>query len=371
MNKIWKIGIVHDTAAKGRGGHGLHLAFHNLPNVEITALADANPDGWPAVGAQRNYATYQEMIEQEKLDIVVLWSRLPGDHIEPVKMAAEKGIHVLCEKPLTASLHEADEMIRLAEEKQIKIGVAHLGRYALVFQTLKKMIENGDIGRPLTFYGRGKEDDRGGGEDMTVLGTHILDQGRYFFGTPEYVFANVMANGCPVTAADRSETTESVGAVAGDEIMAYFKFPGGVNGIFESRKKLSSRGVRMGVTIAGTTGSLSMRYDEDRKLRLSRSPFPPEDEAVFEEVPLYEERVIPEAGEVIFENQSGPARYFGINNRFAAWDLMRAIEKDRQPLSSIYDARAVLEMIYGVYASHLSGQAMHLPLENRNHPLGS
>lgn len=370
MDKLWKIGIVHDTGVKGLGGHGLHLAFHNLPNVGITALADSNPDGWTEVNALHNYTSYQEMLEKEKLDILVLWSRLPGDHFEPIKLAAARGIHVLCEKPLTTSLREADEMIRLAEQCRIKIAVAHLGRYALVFQTLKKMIENGDIGRPLTFYGRGKEDKRGGGEDMIVLGTHILDLGRYFFGMPEYVFADVMVNGRPMMVSDRSETSEPIGAVAGDEIMAYFKFSGGVNGIFESRRNLSERGIRMGVTVAGTTGSLSVRYDEERKLRFSRSSLPPEDETVYEEVPLFEERRIPGAGDIIFENESGTSRYFGINNRFAAWDLLSAIREDRQPQSSIYDARAVLEMIYGVYASHLDKRAVRFPLASRNNPIG-
>ncbi len=367
MSKIWKIGIVHDTGVKGKGGHGLHLAFHNLPGVEITALADSNPAGWPAVNAQRNYTTYQEMLEKEKLDILVLWSRLPGDHFEPIKMAVAKGIHVICEKPLTASLREADELIRLG---RVKIAVAHLGRHAAVFRTMKKMIEDGAIGRPLTFYGRGKEDERGGGEDMMVLGTHILDLGCYFLGLPESVFANVMTEGRPTRPEDRINPSEPVGPVAGDDIMAYFKFPGGVNGIFESRKGLSARGVRMGVTVVGTTGTLSVRYDQERKLRLSRSPFPPEDEAAFEEIELCEERTIPEAGDIIFENTSGTARYFGINNRFAAWDLMQAIEENRRPAADIYDARTVLEMIYGVYESHFSGRAVTFPLINRNHPLG-
>ena len=44
-------------------------------------------------------------------------------------------------------------------------------------------------------------------------------------------------------------------------------------------------------------------------------------------------------------------------NHFAAWDLIRAIEEDRLPVSNIYNARKTLEMIYGIYASHLKAGA--------------
>ena len=64
-----------------------------------------------------------------------------------------------------------------------------------------------------------------------------------------------------------------------------------------------------------------------------------------------------------------PSRYFADNNRFAAWDLLQAIEEDRQPRSSVYDAIHVLEMIHGIYASSLTRRAVAFPLSDRSHPL--
>ena len=118
--------------------------------------------------------------------------------------------------------------------------------------------------------------------------------------------------------------------------------------------------------MAGTEGILSVRYDNDRKLRLSRTQFPPEDEAAYEEVPLVETRVIPGAEEL---RDFGFLWYFRDNNRFVAWDLLCAIEEDRQPLASAYDARAALEMIYGAYSSQLAGRVIPLPLTDRENPL--
>lgn len=57
------------------------------------------------------------------------------------------------------------------------------------------------------------------------------------------------------------------------------------------------------------------------------------------------------------------------SNRFAAWDLIGAIEENRQPVATIDDARTALVMVYGIYASHFAGKRIHFPLVGREHPL--
>ena len=52
------------------------------------------------------------------------------------------------------------------------------------------------------------------------------------------------------------------------------------------------------------------------------------------------------------------------------WDLRRAIAEDRQPASNVYNARQALEMIYGIYASHLARRVISFALADRAHPLG-
>lgn len=372
-----KVGIVYDSSQKSKGHHGTHFAFTGLPGVEIV-LADPNPEGMAArmqaIGAARRYADYREMLAAETLDVVVVCSRLPGDHFPVIRAAAERGCHILCEKPLTDSLAEADAIAALAERHSIKIAVAHLARHARVFRTMKRMIERGEIGRPLTFYGRGKEDERGGGEDLVVLGTHILDIGLYLFGRPEYVFADVSVDGRPITTGDCTPPTEPIGLCAGDAVRASFRFPQGVQGAFESRRGLCTGPVRMGVTVVGTRGALAVRYDEARHLRICRAPFVPEDEMHFEILDLPpEDRTLPfSAAPLDYENHGPqPARYFADNNRFAAWDLLQAVEEEnRQPQASVHDAVHVLEMIYGIYASSLSRRGIPFPLGERTHPLG-
>lgn len=374
MKTPWKVGIIFDTAGHGRGSHGTHLAFRGLPGVEIAALADSRLDGieerMNEAGAARHYQNWREMLDREELDIVVLGSREPGDHLEVIECAAAHGCHILCEKPMAADLETADRIVALATAGRIKIAIAHLGRYSLIFRTMKKLIEAGAIGRPLTFYGRGKEDERGGGEDLMVLGTHILDLGCYLFGAPETVTGHVYTAGRPLQRTDRTPTSEPIGPAAGDDIFAFFRFPGGINGLFESRRNLfQGKQVRMGITVAGSEGALAMRYDDgERFLRITHSPFPPEDEAHFEKVPLQEEWTIPGA-EPIDYAKCRYMKYFVDNNRFAAWDLLQAITEDRPPLASAADARLVQEMIQGIYASQLAGGTLRFPLSDRKHPL--
>ena len=369
-----RIGIVYDTTIPGRGGHGTHFAFKGLPGVEIAALADSNTDKlaerMAKMDAKRHYATWQELLDHEQLDIIDVCSRIPGDHFDVICAALRRGISVLCEKPLVSTLEEADEIVRLAKANNARVCVAHLARYALVFKTMKELILQGKIGRPLTFYGRGKEDNRGGGEDLLVLGTHILDVGCFLFGHPSSVYAEITQHGAPLKRTDRIETTEPLGIVAGTDLFSTFAFPNEVRGVFESRRGLYKETVRMGVTVAGTEGCLSMRYDNVRALRFTPSPYPPEDESHFEVIPLQETREIPGATPLDFTlmPDGGVNRYFIVNNRFAAWDLLQSIDENREPIASAAEAAVTMELINGMYESEFTRQRIPLPLTDRTSP---
>jgi len=384
MSKIWKVGIVKDKSKPSLGLHATHVAFRGLPDVEVVGLVDSNTDDIEQklsfTQAKRHYLTLQDMLDNESPDIVVLCSRHPYDHLEQIRAVAERGCHIYCEKPISVTLPEADEIVGLAEKHGIKIAMAHYCRYDLPHLTMKKMVEAGDIGDPITIYGRGKNDHRGGGEDLITLGTHILDLETFFFGTPEYVFGDVTTNGRPITRDDVNEATvEPIGPAAGDEVFAYFRFPGGVRGVFESKRGLrdGTPASHMGITVIGTKGTLSIRFEDGksaiRPLRISRLPGPPEDESEFEVVPLTEYRTIPGAEPLDYslcgQTDIPHAKLFLTSNRFAVWDLMRAIEENRQPVSNIYNARLAVEMIQAIYASSLSRTVVTFPLEDRTHPL--
>lgn len=385
--KNWKIGIVKDTSAPMLGLHGLHNAFRGLPGVEVVAHVDSNPENiqekMKFSCAKKHYLNYVEMLDHEDLDIVVLCSRHPADHFEQIKVAAERGINIYCEKPMTFSLKEADAIIELAGKHHIKICMAHPSRYALAFRTMKAMIESGEIGTPLSVYGRGKCDHRGGGEDLIVLGTHILDLETFFCGAPEFVWADITTTGKPIVKTDRAKTVEPLGPVAGENIYSVFRFPGGVNGIFESRRGLYDYDNdinNMGISVTGTAGTLAMLFDDrinssKRHLRISRHAPQPDGLDCFEDVQLKEDRLIPGAEPLDYSFCGGldipVAPFFLEANRFAAWDLIQSIKENRLPVSNQYNGRLAVEMISGIYASHLARKTIYFPLADRNYPLGN
>jgi predicted dehydrogenase len=375
---MFRVCISQDTGGGRFGGHLTQYAFTGLPGAEVAALADSNPEAekrYQLTGAKKLYRSFTEMVEREKPDIVVLCSRLPGEHCEQMKFALSRGCHVLCEKPLAETLPQADELAALAHETGKLVQMAHLARFAPAFREMKRMIGAGEIGRVLTCYLRGKEDCRGGGEDMMVLGTHILDAAAWIFGMPEQVWSDIRWQGRPITARDVLETSEPVGLCGGDEVFSLYRFPGGVNGVFESRRVIKKGADRFGITVCGTAGTLSIRYIGDRALRICRDfPTPPEDQAAFRTVELPEVPPIPGAFPLDHERLGidmarGDHRYFAENNRRAAWNLLRAIEGKEPLTAGIDSALASLEMITGAYRSAVDRAPVVFPLVDRRHPL--
>jgi hypothetical protein len=194
----------------------------------------------------------------------------------------------------------------------------------------------------------------------------------FFLGAPLSVMADIQIAGRPATAADIHEPTEPVGPVAGDNLLAVFNFAGGVRGLFESRKGLAGRGkaddTLMGLAIVGTEGTLSLRFSDFRRsdLKISRCAVAPDDDAAYEVIPVLDERAIPGVAPADFSLCGQPdiprAPMFVTAVRYAAWDLLQAIESDRQPLSNVTNACTVSEMIAAVYASHFEGRRITWPI---------
>src|SRR5262249_16936119 len=148
-------------------------------NVTVVAVADEDAAGRAAaqrrLGARNAYADYRQMLRQERPEIVAVGPRWLDCHRDMVVACAEARASIFLEKPLCRHLQEADEMIVACERHHVKLAIAHQTRYSPRLQRIKELIDGGRIGDILELRGRGKEDRRVGGEDMMVLGTHIMD----------------------------------------------------------------------------------------------------------------------------------------------------------------------------------------------------
>jgi len=217
------------------------------------------------------------------------------------------------------------------------------------------------LGDILELRGWGKEDRRGGGEDLMVLGTHIMDLMRFFAGDAQWCFANVRDGRKPVTKNEVRDGAEGIGPLAGDEIHAMYHFGGTTMGYFSTQRVRHGASKRFGLQVFGTKGILTMTTGALPAIWFVEDPSwqPGRSKARW--------KYISSAGINKPETLSDPNHRFG--NRLIALDLLRAIETNTQPKGSMYDGRAALEMILAVYESHRLNAPVEFPLKNRSHPL--
>lgn len=364
MAKKYKVAVIGRTG-KGNYGHGLDVVWNSFENVEIVAVADENPkgreDAQKRLKAKTAYADYREMLAKENPNIVSVADRFLDSHRDMVVACAEHKASIFLEKPMAKNLAEADEMVLACERNHVKLAIAHQTRYSPKMALVKKLIQEGLLGDILEMHGRGKEDSRGGGQDLMVLGTHIMDLMRYFAGDAKSCTARIFQDGKPAHRSQITEGGEGMGPILGNQIWASYAFENGILGTFGTHKAKFGSGQRFGLFIYGskgvmhlTTGGLGTAWFLDNP-----SWSPVRNKINWQEI----------STNGIGKPETMKDGGLGLGNQFIVQDLFEAIEKDRQPIGSIYDGRAALEMIMAVYESFRVGNSVELPLKNRKHPL--
>ncbi len=364
MAKTYRVAVIGRTG-KGDYGHGLDTVWTAVDNVEIVAVADDDDKGRAAAAsrlkAKNAYADYRQMLDKEKPQIVSVAARWPDCHEEMVVACARAGASVFLEKPMARTLAEADAMVRACETHHVKLAIAHQTRYSPRLARVRELIGEGRLGDLVELRGRGKEDARGGGQDLMVLGTHIFDLIRLLAGDPRWCFARVTQNAKPVTKSDVREGGEAMGPVAGDHIHAVYGLANNIIASFGTQKAKHGAGSRFGLHIHGTKGVVMLTTGSLPAVWFLDDPswFPGRSKAPWQEVTS--------AG----LGKPEPLKDGGLNmgNGWIVKDLIESIEQDRQPLGNMYDGRAALEMILAVYESHRKNAPVEMPLKTREHPL--
>ena len=354
----YRVAVIGRTG-RGNYGHGLDVVWRQIANAQIVAVADENEAGRIAaqkrLGAKNAYADYRDMLKKERPQIVSVADRHLDQHRDMVNACAEAGANIFLEKPMCRTLAEADEMVAACERHHVKLAIAHQTRYSPRLQRIKEMIAAGQLGDILELRGRGKEDSRAGGQDLMVLGTHILDLMRFVAGEARWCLARVGIAGkervTPITKADVREGGEGMGPVAGDHIVAEYGFDKGIVGHFATQKVTRRPGEqdRFGLAIFGTRGVIQLTTGSLPAAYFLADPgwFPGRCRAAWQE--------ITSAG--IGKPETLKDGGLGQGNVWIVRDLVEAIERDRQPKGSMYDARGALEMIMAVYDSQRQGRA--------------
>lgn len=355
------------STGRGNYGHGHDTVFLGLEGVELVAVADDNAQGLEAAGkrtkAPRLYRDYREMLAKEKPFVVAIGPRWVDQRVAMIEAAAGAGCHIYCEKPLAGNLADADRIVRACERAKVKLAVAHQSRAAPPVRSALAQLRQGKFGKLIRMRARGKEDTRGGGEDLIVLGTHVLDLATLFAGGPRWVSANVTVAGRPAALADKRRPTEPVGMIVGDAIGACYGFDEGVVATFHSRANVARPGrTPFGLVLECTEATVCIRSGEVF-LYPSSTQVPENSKFSWQKLWVEDWHFFP-------DHKPRPmGDWLHRGNQIHVRDLLRAAVEDRSPISSGIDARWALEMIQGVYAAHFAGRQLPLPLENRQHPL--
>ena len=186
----------------------LHLAaIAGNPRARLVATCDIVPERAQAAaerfGAESHSTDFAQLFRSGTLDAVSLC--LPHHlHAQAIVAAAEAGLHVVCEKPISTTPEDADLAIAACERAGVRLGVCYQNRYNLASQALRKAVDAGRFGRLLqagiTFQNRKSPDyyttddwhgrwaTEGGGA-LTTQAIHTMDLMLWLMGQPRSVQA--------------------------------------------------------------------------------------------------------------------------------------------------------------------------------------
>ncbi len=176
-------------------------AWQELEGVEIVAAYNRTRSKAEAIaqrfGIPNVYDSVDELLQKEQLDFVDIITDV-DTHPIFVQKAAEKGVHVICQKPMAASFSLAAVMVEVCHNAGVKFFVHENFRWQLPIRRLKSVIDSGVIGRPfkarVTFCsGFPVFDNQPFLAELeqfilTDIGSHVLDICRYLFGEAQTLY---------------------------------------------------------------------------------------------------------------------------------------------------------------------------------------
>lgn len=193
------------VALAGIGGMGnVHFnCYKKIKNAELVAVCDVRKDfALERVGsACPVYTDIDEMLKNEEIDVVDICT--PSYlHAEMAVECLNKGLNVLCEKPMTLTCRDAEKVLAAAENSGKKFMVAHVVRFMPQYAFLKKVTDEGKLGKlisldmrrlssvPRWSWENWMQDEQKSGGVCLDLSVHDIDFVQSVLGMPERVSAS-------------------------------------------------------------------------------------------------------------------------------------------------------------------------------------
>ncbi|MCM4160704.1 oxidoreductase [Antarcticibacterium flavum] len=208
-------------AGFGKGGRIYNApVISSVEGMEIKKILTSSRENISAAGKDFPDAlvvnSFEEILEDPEINLIVITT--PNHlHKDYATKALQAGKHVVLEKPITPLAAQAEELIRLAREKELILSVHHNRRWDSDFLTIQKLLDDKKLGEVVEYEAHfdrfrpeikesWKENPENPGSGILYdLGSHLIDQALVLFGLPTHVFADVRVQRKTATVADSFE----------------------------------------------------------------------------------------------------------------------------------------------------------------------
>ena len=162
-----------------------------LARMRLATSHDINPDNI--------YTDWQQVVQREKFADAVVIATQDAMHLEPALAFAEKGYHILLEKPIAPTAEECVRIVKAVKANEVMLAVGHVLRYTPYTRALKKMLDDGAVGEiisiqhlePVGYWHQAHSFVRGNWRNeaessfmLLAKSCHDLDWLRYIMGRP-------------------------------------------------------------------------------------------------------------------------------------------------------------------------------------------
>ena len=321
--------------------------WQRIPAAQIVAVADAAPGKAQAFaerfGIPRAYDSVAEALDRERPDFVDIATR-PQSHLELVRAAAERGVHIICQKPMAPTWEDCLAMVERCKATGVRLLIHENWRWQPWYREARRILDAGTLGRVFQISAQWRTGDGRGPQpyqaqpyfsEMPLLLVyetlvHLLDTFRYLGGDLDSVYClNRRIN--PIL-------------IGEDLSLILVTFQSGVPGLIDGNRfsgPVPAPVAMNDLTIEGERGVL--RMTPDGRLWLTEYGTP--------EMPhLYE---IPSQG------------YKGDSVRATQEHLIECLRSGRASESDGRDYLQTVEAVFACYRSAESGQAVELTQQHR------
>jgi UDP-N-acetyl-2-amino-2-deoxyglucuronate dehydrogenase len=338
------------VAGPGSIGHSHSSAIQQAENAELVSVFGRDEFKTSEFATKYNIAPHtsiDQFLRPGDIDGITI-ATPSGAHLEIAFAAAQKGIHVLCEKPIEVTEKRAASLIEVCRSSNVKLGVIYQARFDPCTLLAKKAIDEGRLGKILmascqmrwsrsqAYYDsatwRGTWDLDGGGCLMNQ-GIHSIDLLIHLVGQP----IAVAAFQGPVTH-ERIEVE--------DNLSATVRFAGGAVGTIEASTSCSP-GFPRRIEISGEKGTICI--EDNRIVRWGFTDVLPGDEDVIKQFSAQD-------GEI--GGAADPKAIDAIGHLRIVEDFVCSILEEREPCVSGEDGKKSVDFICAAYESMRQGGAV-------------